>query len=361
MDAITYRARQVPSGIPGMLSLEACELEKELGEWLREQHRYAKAKQEKEPLYELEFEVTIKRWYRRRSLQANNLAWELATRLAQADAVSKELVYYAVKELVDLPRDEYRGIYVQRASGQLNTVEFARFIERLVIECQTHEPAVEIRDIWILFTQWRFGQEVDPLRGTYASKDDYREQHPGCEACGKVLLYIDKEGVQRNAGEVAHIVSEGSGGAEEDWNWLLLCEREHRELQHQQGWDRFIEQHPHLRIKVERARARAGKKPIDRDPEPAPAAAAPEPAAADPAVVAETARGLLKVFQGTIVAGEIPATEPPDEGKQLMLDKLMGLQQQAEERQQKYYGKVDRAPPAELPFDPKTAQYKEDE
>jgi len=274
VDKITYRARQIPTGLPGSLMLEAQELETELAEFLREQHRYAKKKELIEPAYVLEFEVSLRRWYRRRSLNANNLAWELATRLAQVDGVSKEVVYYAVKELTELPRDEYKGIFVSRPSGNLTTVEFAKFIERLVIECEMHEPHVEIRDIWILFTEWRFGQDYDPLQGTYSGKDDYREKHPACEACGKCMLYNDGDGIQRLAGEVAHIVSAGSGGEDVDWNWLMLCAECHRGIQHQLGWEPFIECFTHLKSKVERARSRAGKKPVDRDPDP-PIQAAP--------------------------------------------------------------------------------------
>lgn len=243
MEKIRFRAKQLPTGIKGAVMLEAQEMVDELTEFLRAEHAYARAKKQKDPEYELEFDCQLKRWYRRRSLNANNLAWELCTRLGQVDGVSKETVYYAIKELTDLPRDEYKGVFVQRASSDLTTVEFAKFIERLVIECQTHDPTIEIHDIWILFTEWRFGQDKDPLEGSYFGKEDYREKHPCCEGCGKYLLYTGNEGELRHAGEVAHIVAVGSGGADEDWNWLLLCNQGHVQLQHQKGWNAFLKGH----------------------------------------------------------------------------------------------------------------------
>lgn len=94
MDKLRFRAKQVQSGLAGILMLEAQELVDELGTFLREERRYAKQRKEREPEYDLSFDVEIQRWYARRSLNANGLAWELATRLSQADAVKKEVVYY---------------------------------------------------------------------------------------------------------------------------------------------------------------------------------------------------------------------------------------------------------------------------
>ena len=106
MEKLRLKVKQIPSGLSGTLMLEAQELVDDLTDFLRDEHRYARERKQREPEYELFFDMQIQRWYKRRSLNANNLAWELATRLGQADRVSKEVVYYAVKELVDLPRDE---------------------------------------------------------------------------------------------------------------------------------------------------------------------------------------------------------------------------------------------------------------
>jgi len=334
MDNLRFRAKQVPSGLPGTLMLEAQELIDELAVFLRDEHRYARERKQREPEYELSFDVQIQRWYARRSLNANGLAWELATRLGQADAVKKEVVYYAIKELVDLPRDEYKGIFVSRPSGDLTTVEFARLIQQLVIECQTHVPAVEIKDIWILFTDWRFGQETDPLEGTYYGPDDYKEKHPCCEACGRYLLTTDKEGTEQRAGELAHIVSTGAsggGGARDDWLWLMLCSKCHLCIQHAGGWEDLLTLYPHIRPKVERARERAGKKPL------AAVDGGPSAATAAPPVgqVAQAVELVTQVFNGEIVATAPEAAEEPpaDPAKDKMLSRLTGLQKKVEKEQ----------------------------
>lgn len=390
MDKIRFRAKQVPTGIIGAVMFQAQDLVKELGTYLKEEHKYEARKKEQDPTYELEFDVQVQRWYKRRTLNANNLQWELCTRLAAADGVSKELVHNAVKEIY-YPRDEYNGVFVPKAGSELSTVEFAKVIEALANLCVTHDPAVEIWDIWILFTEWRFGQEKDPLGGTYAGKDDYREKHPCCEGCGKFLLYTDKEGVLRNAGEVAHIVSEGSGGADEDWNWLLLCAACHRALVHEKGWDQFLKAHPHLAPKVERARGRSGKGPVDAkvdNPQPSEPPdppgfplAVPTPAVErlretkgkgtlpwpkdDEETVAEQARTVQKVFGGDVVEGDIPpaAQEEEDQSKQVMLDRIRGMQDKADEHRKKYYQDdhptlFDQVPEK---VDPKKAQYKDDD
>jgi len=376
MEKVRFRAKQLLSGLPGTLMLEAQELADELGTFLREQHRYAKERKARDSEYELYFDVEIQRWYKRRSLNANNLAWELATRLGQADHVSKEVVYYAVKELVDLPRDEYKGIFVSRSSAELTTVEFARFIQAIVIECQTHEPAVEIRDIWILFTEWRFGQEQDPLGGTYSGPEDYKEKHPCCEACGKFLLVTDNDGVQQHVGQLAHIVSRGAGGPDADSNWLVLCSKCHLFTQHAEGWVKVLKIHVHLQEKVRRSREFAGKKPLAApdggqgavQPVTEPPAPATETVAAAEAPPLTAQAEIVKhVFEGEVVqlpAPEAEAKPPLDKEKERMLARLQGLEKTTTESQQRYYPPTQKTlfdePPAEA-VDPKKAQYKDDE
>jgi hypothetical protein len=336
MEKLLLKAKRIPTGKPGLLTFQTTdESLEEQANFLREEHHYEKQRKERQPEYENFYELAIQRWYKRRSLNANNLAWELATRLGQADRVSKDVAYYAVKELVDLPRDEYKGVFVSRPSGQLSTVEFARFIQMLVIECQTHDPAVDIRDIWILFTDWRFGQEKDPLEGTYSGPEDYKEKHPCCEACGHFLRITDNSGVQQHTGQLAHIVSTGAGGPNTDWDWFVLCDKCHIHTQHEHGWEELLKAHEHLREKVRRARERAGKKPL--------ASATGEPskdqpskqdmAATAPAVaVGPVTEIVTRVFDGEIVGA--PAEAPQEDlEKERMLAKLRGLQKKAGEKQ----------------------------
>ena len=376
MEKLRLKVKQIPSGLSGTLMLEAQELVDDLTDFLRDEHRYARERKQREPEYELFFDMQIQRWYKRRSLNANNLAWELATRLGQADRVSKEVVYYAVKELVDLPRDEYKGIFVSRSSGELTTVEFARFIQAIVIECQTHVPAVEIRDIWILFTEWRFGQEQDPLGGTYSGPEDYKEKHPCCEACGKFLLVTDNDGVQQHVGQLAHIVSKGAGGPDADSNWLVLCSECHLFTQHAEGWEELLKIHAHLQEKVRRSREFAGKKPLaaaDEGQGPVQPAAEPSAPATEAVAVVKTpplgaqAEIVKQIFEGEVV--QLPAPEAKlkplvDKDKERMLARLQGLEKTTTESQQRYYPPTQKTlfddPPAEA-VDSKKAQYKDDE
>lgn len=66
--------------------------------------------------------------------------------------------------------------------------------------------------------------------------------------------------------ELAHIVSRGADYAdiEESWNIIVLTHDEHRQVQHQKGWDVFLETYPHLRGRVEKAREMAGKLPLKK-------------------------------------------------------------------------------------------------
>ena len=215
-------------------------------------------------------------------------------------------------------------------------MEFARFIQAIVIECQTHVPAVEIRDIWILFTEWRFAQEKDPLEGTYYGPEDYKEKHPCCEACGGYLLTTDGSGDLQHGGQLAHIVSVGAGGAHPDWNWLMLCTKCHLCTQHANGWEDLLTLHPHLRPKVDRARERSGKKPLAQ---PDGGASAVQPAAepsapATEVVAAVQAEMVRQVFGGDVVQLPAPAETPQqDENKERMLARLKALEKKVEERQ----------------------------
>lgn len=60
--------------------------------------------------------------------------------------------------------------------------------------------------------------------------------------------------------ELAHIVSRGTAPQFEEcsWNVMMLTPEEHK-LQHQAGWEKFLEIYPHLRGRVERARKMAHK------------------------------------------------------------------------------------------------------
>ena len=89
-----------------------------------------------------------------------------------------------------------------------------------------------------------------------------------CEACRTYLNYdIDMKKYDTSAGKegnLAHIVSKGSGGSDELWNRMHLCTEHHIYLQHQNGWSRVVKEFPHLESRVNKAREKAGQLPIDK-------------------------------------------------------------------------------------------------
>jgi len=315
MDKIRVKGKPLPSGLPGTLMVSVADNEDLYREFMDQERQYLRGKKKAEPSFEYFFDLTIRRWYKRRSIDANNLQWELCTRIAAADHVSKESVHNAVRE-VFYPRIEYRGLFIPKDGAELTTVEYAKVIEALVGWCVDRPDPIEIHDIYVLWTEWRFGQEVDPLEGTYSGAEDYRERHPLCEACGKFLLHTDNEGTLRHAGQLAHIVSKGSGGPDRDSNWLVLCSACHvageegEASQHQAGWESLLEKAPHLRKKVERARDLAGKSPLVSD------AGESQPTERNVTPQESQAEKVLRIFHGEVVEGELPETVQAAPAKQ---------------------------------------------
>lgn len=373
MDKIRFKARQIPTGIPGAVMFQADELVDDLAQFLREQHRFEKRKKQKDPDYELFFDLELKRWYKRRSLSANNLQWEICTRLAAADNVKKEIVHNSVREIF-YPREEYHGVFVPKDGSELTSMEFAKVIEALVIWCIDRPDPVDIYDIWILFTQWRFGQEKDPLEGSYSGKEDYKEKHPCCEACGKFLLITDNYGVRKHNGQLAHIVSVGAGSIDKDFNWLLLCPDCHLKMQHQKGWEAMLKYFAHLQPKVERARTICGKKALagaddSQGPEkPLPADPSPPPPAPQQTGEDDQAELVKRVFRGEITEPQLkgPEQDPDEAEKQKMVKRIKSMAGQADEHRKKYYKRAHPNQPGLFDektekVDPKTAQYKDAE
>lgn len=253
---VRFKARLKRTGSPDPVILY--ELPAEDATSLEQFLTYKQDREQKEG-FEKFLEVNVRFWYERRSVKANNLHMELCDRLAKKTYQSKESIHEACKQAT-YPKEEVCGQWVPKQGKDLSTVEFAKSIEWLINECA--EQAVDIRDIWILFTDWRFGQKFDPLEGQYSSEADYRDKHPLCELCGSFLLYRGPTGEYRSRGELAHIVSKGAGGPDDDWNRLMSCPACHRsspDAIHQKGWEAALAKAPWMRPKVERAFARVGK------------------------------------------------------------------------------------------------------
>jgi 5-methylcytosine-specific restriction endonuclease McrA len=336
-----FTAKQIPTGISGNLMLETIDSQENdrLTAFLK-----AKRAKEKKTGEERYLDVQLEIHYKRRSLNANNLQWELCTRIAQADDVDKDIVHLAMREAV-YPREEHYGVWHTKEGRDLSTVEFAGAIEWLIRQAVDRADPVDIRDIWILFTQWRYGQSYDPVQ--YSSLEEYKEAHPLCECCGEFLLQRDQEGIYRHIGHLSHIVSRGAGGSDSTDNIFVLCTRCHQ-AQHTHGWDEIVKRAGFLKPKITKAFAvhpDAGQEVVDDfqddipwedpDPETSPVPdmppvhdshenAADEPEIQSPMPPADEktdppdtagrdehpAETVRRIFGGTVVEGTIP--EPPE-------------------------------------------------
>jgi 5-methylcytosine-specific restriction endonuclease McrA len=76
---------------------------------------------------------------------------------------------------------------------------------------------------------------------------DYADMHPFCEACwhGQTM-------------DVHHILTKGSGGPDEEWNFLALCRLCHNEI-HNQGRATFAAHSHGLHGKISEACDRMGR------------------------------------------------------------------------------------------------------
>jgi len=260
MAKVRFTARQVPTGIPGNLMLEIVDGTDAVAHFLKQLHQKQrleadKAVEESRDPREYLIETDLQVHYMRRTLKQNRLQWELCRRIGAADHVDPDTVHQAVKEIV-YPREEAYGTSVPKDGAELSTIEYAQVIEWLIRECVDRADPVDIQDIWILFTEWRYAQAHDPLEGSYADLEDYKEKHPCCEVCGTFLLQRDSDGVYRHVGHLSHIISRGAGGPDAPWNTFVLCAGHHvsgESAMHQTGWSQTLEIAPWLRPKYDRA------------------------------------------------------------------------------------------------------------
>lgn len=209
--------------------------------------------------YELEVEV------RPRTTRQLATVWALIRVIYIAmngEPPTKEAAYDLYLDLLDL----YANKKPNRFNGNLRPVHIseadvedaARFIEHLmavIVEyCDLDLPMqADVRKLFWAWEGHRGGMERDPLdydaEGRPLSEAAWREKHKVSQASG-VGGHM----------ELAHIVSRGADctAIAEPWNWLMLTYNEHRGLQHQNGWEAFLQQFPHLKARVLRARSLAG-------------------------------------------------------------------------------------------------------
>ncbi|MCP6720472.1 MAG: HNH endonuclease [Patescibacteria group bacterium] len=361
-----FKSRQIKTGKMNELHLVIEDHHEQVFHFLKK-----KADWEEKTGWERSLDVEIGAHYRKRTVEQNNLRWELCTRIAAKIDQTPEDVELGIKEIYYPRKEVMDGLWVPMPSAEQTTVQFAQVLE--VTINKAFEVGADIYDIWILFTEWRFGQERDPLEGTYENRDDYKEKHPCCEACGEFLLVKDNEGVQRHTGSITHIVSVGSGGQDKDFNWFIMCGKCHIPFQHQKGWTSFLAKYSHIAKKVQRARERCGKKPLDIPDEVTVQIEEPkESTVPDHPVDLETQAGMVKrVFQGEVIEGEIIPSEQSledqdDAQREMMMNKIESMKNKSKTQLIKYYEKSSGQKnmfdeKLEPHVDVKKAQHKDDE
>lgn len=155
------------------------------------------------------------------------------------------------------------GTMISKRSSMMSVVELSKCIEHALVMLGTQDISMdvlreiggEMHKLWTAWYSWRYSGN-DPLYDEEMSMgwDEYRDRHPVCEICA--VKGSDSDPLERQ-----HIVSAGADCAdyEEPWNWLH-AHHSHHALQHDDGWNMLINQHPHIKGKIMRARELARKK-----------------------------------------------------------------------------------------------------
>ena len=120
-------------------------------------------------LFEKDLDISIKRYYDKRSLRANRYAWLLSNQLASKMRTSNDemhlnlLMRYGQTDIIELRKDidpsRYFEYYILRSEGEqfneylvavgsrhYNTSEMARFIDGIVSECKEQGIPTETPD-----------------------------------------------------------------------------------------------------------------------------------------------------------------------------------------------------------------------
>lgn len=215
---------------------------------------------------EIAFNVTLERWYKRKTYDQVKLIWALLSILSWVEfqEFGHETTLYA--DMLDAagPGEVSPLSGVRRPTKTLsgmNTKEAAvcanwLFDHLLEAGEMVPDPA-SIKKWWREWAAFRFAKH-DPLIEAFKDVDEYRHKVRYCEACMK---FLDPE-ADGYDGQMAHIVTKGSGGPMDLWNMLHLCHVHHIMVQHAKGWLALLADFPHLWPKVQRARELAGVGPL---------------------------------------------------------------------------------------------------
>lgn len=225
---------------------------------------YKKHVKDKRVKLEMTLEIPVKR----RSSDQNRLYWALLRIMSYElkgchgyeEEIHEELLRMYSPRVESILGDED----VPKRSKDMDTEEFAELINAVfkhLAEAGTMvESQNDIRNYWRQYYEWRGTKKKDPLK--IKSMEEYRRMVPYCEACLTYTWQTDEFGKDVDTGHICHVVSAGSGGELIPENVFHFCGKHHIEDQHKYGWEKFLEEFPHLRWKVERARQIASHKPL---------------------------------------------------------------------------------------------------
>lgn len=216
-----------------------------------------------------QLDLSLEVHYKRRTLDQNRLYWSLLSVLSYEAKGSHGHEEEIHEEMLQLyaPRVDSAlgGPQVPMRSKHMSTVQFATCLLNNVFRelaehgTQVYKPE-DIRAYWMDFYKWRSEQKRDPVQ--IASFDEYRKAVPYCEACLENTWRTDEDGIYRDQGHIAHIISRGAGGSDDTTNVFHFCAKHHA-LQHQIGWETFLKQFPHLQWRYDQAHDVASAQPKD--------------------------------------------------------------------------------------------------
>lgn len=259
---------QVKTGKPDVISFRLVDELYTRDKALKFFHKKRRNEEKAGKTYQIEAELEIH--YMPRTQAQNNLLRALE-RIMAFEMDGTEETYWEYHEgliekyapLVSERVNPITNRKQRKRTSMMSTVEMAKVVEGAFTELSVMGiplTSTNIANYWVEWYNWRARQGVDPFTEVARTKEEYRQAVPVCEACMKGLTTTDNYGNERYSGQIAHIVSRGSGGSDEQWNLMHLCTDCHIHLQHQQGWAYLVKQHPHIGFRVANAQVKAGKK-----------------------------------------------------------------------------------------------------
>lgn len=172
------------------------------------------------------------------------IAWAHTGRKPHSDSVEVGMVHEGLLYAYGEKGED--GVILR--SGQTSERGLYRLVTGAMKELsEMGVPGVDLTSVATAVNTWRDSYFVKAM-DSFDNLEELYEAMPYCFACfrsanGSVL-------------HSAHIVSRGADTRliNIPENQILLCEPCHIQVQHRHGWDRLLDNHPHLYPRIEKAR-----------------------------------------------------------------------------------------------------------